>query len=100
MAVLSWEGSAPLEVNTLSQFKARDEKWLRIEESKDEKEDNSIRYDEFLGQVQNRAQLRSRGAAERVTCATLQTLGERLAGGEAKDFAFQFPVPLHRAPRE
>lgn len=53
-----------------------------------------MRYDEFIGQVQNRAQLRSRGEAERVTWATLQTLGERLAGGEAKDFASQLPIPL------
>jgi uncharacterized protein (DUF2267 family) len=51
-------------------------------------------YDEFLGQVQHRGQLRSRGEAERVTWATLQTLGERLSGGEAKDFASQLPVPL------
>jgi uncharacterized protein (DUF2267 family) len=53
-----------------------------------------MKYDDFLGQVQHRAQLSSRGETERVIWATLQTLGERLSGGEAKDFASQLPVPL------
>lgn len=51
-------------------------------------------YDEFLGKVQHRAALSSHGEAERITWAMLQTLGERLSGGEAKDFAAQLPHPL------
>ena len=53
-----------------------------------------MKHDEFIGQVQHRARLGSRGDAERATWATLQTLGERLAGGEAKDFASQLPPVL------
>jgi uncharacterized protein (DUF2267 family) len=53
-----------------------------------------MKHDEFIGQVQHRARLSSRGDAERATMATLQTLGERLGGGEAKDFASQLPPQL------
>jgi uncharacterized protein (DUF2267 family) len=53
-----------------------------------------MKHDEFIGRVQHLAQLSSRGDAERATWATLQTLGERLAGGEAKDFASQLPPVL------
>jgi len=48
-----------------------------------------LNYDEFISQVQRRANLDSREEAERATRATLETLGERLAGGEAKDLAAQ-----------
>jgi uncharacterized protein (DUF2267 family) len=44
-----------------------------------------MKYDEFISQVQRRADLASREEAERATRATMETLGERLAGGEAKD---------------
>jgi uncharacterized protein (DUF2267 family) len=40
-----------------------------------------MKHDEFIGQVQHRARLSSRGATERATRATLETL----AGGEAKE---------------
>ncbi len=50
-----------------------------------------MKYDEFISQVQRRANLASREEAERATRATLETLGERLAGGEAKDLAAQLP---------
>ncbi|TVP61223.1 MAG: DUF2267 domain-containing protein [Nodularia sp. (in: Bacteria)] len=50
-----------------------------------------MQHDEFIGQVQNRAHLRSRGDAELATRATLETLGERLAGGEPADAAAQLP---------
>ena len=40
-----------------------------------------LRYDEFIGQVQHRAQLGSHAEAERATRATLETLAERLVGG-------------------
>lgn len=46
-----------------------------------------MRYDEFIGQVQHRAGLGSHAEAERATRATLETLAERLAGGEAHDLA-------------
>ena len=53
-----------------------------------------MKHDEFIGKVQNRAHLGSRGDAERATWATLQTLAERLKGGEAKDMASQLPPHL------
>jgi uncharacterized protein (DUF2267 family) len=53
-----------------------------------------VRYDEFLGHVQHRARLGSRGEAERATRATLETLAERLVGGEAHDLASQLPPEL------
>lgn len=51
-----------------------------------------MQFDEFIGKVQHRARLASRGEAERVTRAVLETLAERLAGGEAKDLAAQLPM--------
>ena len=56
-----------------------------------------MRYDEFLGHVQHRARLGSRGEAERATRATLETLAERLVGGEAHDLASQLPPELARS---
>jgi uncharacterized protein (DUF2267 family) len=53
-----------------------------------------MKHDEFIGQVQHRAQLGSRGQAERATRVTLETLAERLAGGEAKDLAAQLPLEI------
>lgn len=53
-----------------------------------------MKHDEFIGQVQHRARLNSRGAAEHATRATLETLAERLAGGEADDLAAQLPPEL------
>lgn len=50
-----------------------------------------MHHDEFIGQVQHRARLSSRGDAERATRAVLETLAERLDGGEAKDLASQLP---------
>jgi uncharacterized protein (DUF2267 family) len=52
----------------------------------------AMQFDEFIGKVQHRARLASRGEAERVTRAVLETLAERLAGGEAKDLAAQLPM--------
>src|SRR5260370_16536893 len=56
-----------------------------------------MKHDEFIGRVQHHARLPSRGDAERATRATLETLGERLAGGEPKDLASQLPpeIGLH-----
>ena len=53
-----------------------------------------MRYDEFISQVQQRALLDTREEAEQATRATLQTLGERLAGGETKDLASQLPPEM------
>src|SRR5260370_18696568 len=53
-----------------------------------------LKYDEFIGQVRHRAGLGSHAEAERATRATLETLAERLAGGEAHDLAAQLPAEL------
>jgi uncharacterized protein (DUF2267 family) len=50
-----------------------------------------MKYDSFVGQVQSRGGLASLGDAVGAIRATLETLGERLAGGEAKDLASQLP---------
>src|SRR5260370_9089589 len=55
-----------------------------------------LKYDEFIGQVRHRAGLGSHAEAERATRATLETLAERLAGGEAHDLAAQLPPELAR----
>ena len=55
-----------------------------------------MKHDEFIGQVQARARLSSRGDAERATRATLETLAERLSGGEPKDLGAQLPRELGR----
>ncbi|SHF30071.1 DUF2267 domain-containing protein [Streptoalloteichus hindustanus] len=53
-----------------------------------------MRHDEFIGQVQNRARLGSRGAAERVTRAALETLGERIPEGLCESVAGQLPQEI------
>jgi uncharacterized protein (DUF2267 family) len=50
-----------------------------------------MQHDEFIGQVQHRARLASRGDAERITRGTLETLGERIPEGLAKKVASQLP---------
>lgn len=50
-----------------------------------------MKYDKFIKEVQERAKLGSKEDALRATQATLETLGERLFGGEAKDLASQLP---------
>ncbi|HET7322932.1 MAG TPA: DUF2267 domain-containing protein, partial [Halococcus sp.] len=55
-----------------------------------------MNYDEFIGQVQYRAELGSRGEAVRATRATLKTLGERLQPDEAKDLASPLPREIDR----
>jgi len=59
-----------------------------------------MQHDQFIGQVQHRAQLSSRGDAERAVRATLETLAERLVGGEATDLAAQLPRELGEHPRQ
>ena len=53
-----------------------------------------MQYDEFVGEVQNRARLPSRGDTVRAIQATLGTLAERIAQGEADDLAAQLPPEL------
>lgn len=50
-----------------------------------------MQFREFLGQVQHRAELPTLGHALSATRATLETLGERLAGGEPAQLAAQLP---------
>jgi uncharacterized protein (DUF2267 family) len=50
-----------------------------------------MQHDEFIGLVQNRARLSSRGDAERATRAVLETLGERIPEGLAGNLAAQLP---------
>lgn len=50
-----------------------------------------MQFREFLGQVQHQAQLPTLGHALAATRATLETLGERLAGGEPAQLAAQLP---------
>ena len=53
-----------------------------------------MKYDEFIAQLQRRADLGSRDEADRAARATFETLAERLAGGEAKDLASQLPSEI------
>lgn len=48
-----------------------------------------MQYDQFVNQVQHRAQLGSSGDAVKAIHATLQTLGEHLFHGEAEQLAAQ-----------
>lgn len=51
-------------------------------------------HEEFIGQVQNRGHMSSRAEAERAVRVTLETLAERLAGGEASHLAAQLPQEI------
>ncbi len=53
-----------------------------------------MKYDEFVAQVQRRADLKTKDEAVQAIQATLETLGERLTGGEAKDLAAQLPPEI------
>jgi len=53
-------------------------------------------HDTFIGTVQQRADLASRGAADSATRATLATLGERVTAEEAGDLAAQLPMEVGR----
>jgi uncharacterized protein (DUF2267 family) len=50
-------------------------------------------YETFIALVREQANL-SHAEAERATRATLETLGERISDGEARDIAEQLPAPL------
>ncbi|WP_427161757.1 DUF2267 domain-containing protein [Aliinostoc sp. HNIBRCY26] len=51
-------------------------------------------YNEFITHVQSLAQSNSREEAERATCATLETIKERISGDEAQDLSAQLPQEL------
>lgn len=53
-----------------------------------------MQYDDFVGRVHNRAQMASTDEAVAAIRATLQTLGDRLAKGEASDLAAQLPEEI------
>ncbi len=53
-----------------------------------------MQFHDFLGQVQNRAQMPSIEDALKATRATLSTLAERLGGEEPRHLAAQLPVEL------
>ena len=53
-----------------------------------------MQHDEFIGQIQQRAQLPTRADAERVTRATLETLSERVPAGVATNLAANLPVEI------
>ncbi|APU14536.1 MULTISPECIES: DUF2267 domain-containing protein [Actinoalloteichus] len=53
-----------------------------------------MRHDEFIGQVQARARLSSRGEAETATRAALETLGERVPEQAADHLADQLPTEI------
>ena len=53
-----------------------------------------MKYSDFLGTVQNQARLGTESAAVSAVRATFETLGERLAGGQADHVAAQLPEEL------
>lgn len=53
-----------------------------------------MKHDEFVGEIQHRAQLPSRGRAERAIRATLETLGERIPRPTADHLADQLPPEI------
>src|SRR4029450_7504959 len=52
-----------------------------------------MKFPEFISKVPERTAL-PRDEADAITRATLQTLGERITGGEARDLAAQLPHEL------
>jgi uncharacterized protein (DUF2267 family) len=52
-----------------------------------------MKYAQFIERVAGQAQV-TLGQAEALTTATLQTLAERISGGEARDLAAQLPKEL------
>lgn len=56
-----------------------------------------MEYREFVGRIRDRAGLPDDEQALQACQATLETLSERLSGGEAKDFLSQLPEPIKRS---
>ena len=55
-----------------------------------------MKFDEFTGKVQNKAQLATTDEALGAIRATLETLAERTAGDEAENLAAQLPEEIGR----
>lgn len=55
-----------------------------------------MNHDEFVGRVQHRAHLASRGAAETIIRATLETLRDRIQADSAAHVAAQLPPEIGR----
>lgn len=53
-----------------------------------------MKYHDFIGKVQQRARLGTTEEAMRATHATLETLGQRLYGGQASNLAAQLPSEI------
>ncbi|RKN39498.1 DUF2267 domain-containing protein [Streptomyces hoynatensis] len=53
-----------------------------------------MNHDTFIGQVQSRARLDSRGSAEAASRATLETLAERIPAALADNLAAQLPTEI------
>src|SRR3954451_23493884 len=53
-----------------------------------------MEHDEFVGQVQDRARLASRGDAQRAIRSTLETLADRITDGAAENLAAQLPAEI------
>lgn len=53
-------------------------------------------HDTFIGEVQQRSDLASRGEADSATRAVLSTLGQRITEDEAEDIAAQLPMEIGR----
>ena len=56
-----------------------------------------MKHDEFVGQLQHRAHLRSRGEAETAIRATLETLADRIPPATAHHLAAQLPPEIGHA---
>lgn len=57
-------------------------------------QEDEMKYDEFIAQVQRRADLGTKYEAELAIRATFETLAERLTGGEPNDLASQLPPEI------
>jgi uncharacterized protein (DUF2267 family) len=55
-----------------------------------------MKHDQFIGKVQARARVDSRGEAEKTTRVVLEAFRDRLAGGEPEDLAAQLPEEIDR----
>lgn len=58
-----------------------------------------MRLDEFLAEVRDRGEYRSRAEAEQVSSAVLWVLASRISPEEAADLAARLPAPLDDALR-
>ena len=55
-----------------------------------------MKFEEFIGQVQNRLELATQGETVRASRAILTTLGERLSANTAHELAHHLPMEIDR----